>query len=457
MVQNRDPLAEDTIAAISTPQGRGAIALVRISGGRALEILRTLAPELNGRLPRPREQRLLRIVHPESGELLDNALVSLFPGPNSFTGEDTVELATHGGVLTPQLVLAGALAAGARPALPGEFTRRALLNGKLDLTQAEATLDLIDAASPAFHRAAIHQLDRSLTRRVEELREALLNAEALVAYGIDFPDEDEPPVPQARIVDAVREVRARGERMLRTAPEGALLRDGAMVVLAGRPNAGKSSLFNALIGRERSIVTEIPGTTRDAVEAEVVLDDYPFRLVDTAGLRDTGDRVEAMGVEVARRYLAGAEIILYCVASGESLAAEDRRFLEEVRSPSILIVGTKADQRAGPSEGEVEISVSSVTGEGLEALKERLVQLSFSNLRSEPPEAPVVTRERHARALRRAVEELDAFLAAVEQQVPAELASTHLAAAGHSLHEIIGTIHPDDVLGAVFSQFCVGK
>ncbi|HWK88656.1 MAG TPA: tRNA uridine-5-carboxymethylaminomethyl(34) synthesis GTPase MnmE, partial [Longimicrobium sp.] len=234
------PLPNDTIAAIATPPGRSAVALLRVSGPGAPAVLRRIAPGMDG--IEPRVQRLMAVRHPESGELLDRALVTYFAAPASYTGEDTLEISTHGGLLTPQLVLDALLAAGARAAQPGEFTRRAYLNGKLDLLQAEAVADLIDGRSPALHRAAVHQMERGLSLRIGELRDAIIGTEALIAYSIDFPEEDEPPVPPARILASARDVLDRIQALLATAPEGEMLREGALTVLAGRPNSGKSSL-----------------------------------------------------------------------------------------------------------------------------------------------------------------------------------------------------------------------
>jgi tRNA modification GTPase len=456
------PLFDDTIAAIATPQGRGAVALLRVTGPASGPVLLRVCPALRGRLPSPRVQRLLAIRHPESGEPLDRALATWFPGPASYTGEDALELSTHGGVLTPQLVLDALLAAGARPAEPGEFTRRAVLNGKLDLLQAEAVLDLIDGRSQALHRAAIHQMERGLSRRVEALRTGILQVEALVTYGIDFPEEDEPPVPPERVRAAAREVVERIEALLATAPQGEMLREGALVVLAGRPNSGKSSLFNALLGVERAIVTEIPGTTRDALDASVTLDGYPFRLVDTAGLRETADRVEAIGIEVARRYLRGAQVVLFCAESGRELEGDELGFLAELGAERTLLVRTKADLASGdgataPSPLPFpELRLSAVEGTGLSGLREALLRLAFGGILGEPGEAPLVTRERHARALRRARDEVGLFLEAADA-VPMEFAATHLRAAAGALEDLIGAVTPDDVLGQVFGQFCVGK
>jgi tRNA modification GTPase len=465
------PLGTDTIAAIATPPGRGAVALLRVSGPGAPGILRRLAGSADGD-PEPRRQRLIALRHPETGELLDRALVTWFPAPGSYTGEDTVEIATHGGVLTPQLVLDALLAAGARAAEPGEFTRRAYLNGKLDLLQAEAVLDLIDGRSRALHRAAVHQMERGLSRRVAELRDAVIGTEALIAYSIDFPEEDEPPVPPERVRASAVDVLRRLDALLATAPEGELLRDGALTVLAGRPNSGKSSLFNALLGVERAIVTDVPGTTRDALEASVTLDGYPFRLVDTAGLRDTADRVEEIGIEVARRYLAAADIVLFCVEAGREMEEDERRFIGEIESARVVVVRTKADligergqgtgdSGKGDQDGDGDpvrtIHVAATEGAGLPELRDALLAMAFGGILGEPGEEPLVTRTRHARALRAARDELAAFLEAMEIDVPMELAATHLRAAAGALEDLIGAVSIEDVLDRVFGQFCVGK
>jgi tRNA modification GTPase len=459
-----DPLLSDTIAAIATPAGRGAVALLRVSGPGALAVVRRLAPGL-GEEPAPRVQRLVALQHPDTEELLDRGLVSFFPAPGSYTGEHTVEIATHGGVLTPQFVLSALLAAGARAAEPGEFTRRAYLNGKLDLLQAEAVLDLIDGRSRALHRAAVHQMERGLSRRVEELRLALIGTEALLVYSIDFPEEDEPPVPPERIREAAEGALARIDALLATAPEGELLREGALTVLAGRPNSGKSSLFNSLLGTERAIVTEIPGTTRDALEAVVSVDGYPFRLVDTAGLRETEDRVEGIGIEVARRYLSAADLVLFCAEAGRDLDGDERAFLAGVDLERTVLVRTKADQvgldgyvvDVEDMPGIATLTASAHTGAGLPELRSLLLRLAFGGILGEPGQAPLVTRERHARALRTARAEVEGFLGAVDGGVPMEFAATHLRAAVGALEDLIGAVSIDDVLDRVFGDFCVGK
>src|SRR3989442_1464455 len=249
--------------------------------------------------------------HPDSREPVDDCLVACFPAPHSYTGDDLVEISTHGGLIVPAAALAAFVAAAARPAEPGEFTRRAVLNGKMDLLQAEATADLIDAGSPAQRRRALQQLDRGLSDRLAALRNEILELEALIAYDIDFPEEDEGPVRPERVRGAWSAVRGRVGDLLTTAPEGERLREGALLVIAGRPNAGKSSLFNALLGTERAIVTEIPGTTRDAVEAHAVLEGFPFRLVDTAGLRGRDDPGGRLGIPVGRHDLAAPGLGLF--------------------------------------------------------------------------------------------------------------------------------------------------
>src|SRR5207249_3801238 len=395
----------DPIVALATPPGRSALAVIRLSGRGAFTVAaRALHPF---HPDPPRTVRRVHVVHPATGVPLDDALAACFPGPRSYTGEDLVELSTHGGLLVPATAVAALVAAGARPARPGEFTRRAVVNGKLDLLQAEATADLIDAGAPAQARRALQHLDRGLSTRLDGLRTELLELEALIAYEIDFPDEDEGPVAPERVVRAWRAARDRIARLLDTAPEGERLREGALLVIAGRPNAGKSSLFNALLGTERAIVTEVPGTTRDAVEAHAVLEGFPFRLVDTAGLRDSDDRIERLVVEVM----------------------------------------TKIDLMERPTARRPDrLHVSVVTGAGLADLRRKLAEVAFGRLLALGDVEPVVTRARHRGALERALAEVDAFHAARGSGVDAAAAATHLRAAVGALDDLIGVVTPDDVL-----------
>jgi len=446
-------MLSDTIAALSTPPGRSAIALIRVSGRAAFDVAaRVLSPFDPGAPGRVRRSRARR---PGTPEPLDDVLYAVFRAPASFTGDDLVEISTHGGLLVPAEVLGALFAAGARAAAPGEFTRRALANGKLDLLQAEAIGDLIDATAPAQRRAALDQLDRGLSARIGNLRSQVLEVEALVSYDIDFPEEDEGPVPPARVDRAVDDLRAALSAMVATAAEGGRLREGALCVIAGAPNAGKSSLFNALLGQERAIVTELPGTTRDAIEAGATCGGFPFRLVDTAGLRASDDRVERLGIEVSRRYLAAADVVLFCAEAGRSLSAEERAFLAEVAAP-VLLVRTKADVApAGGADGD--LAVSALTGAGLVALRDRLAALAFAQLSATADPGPVLTRERHRAALARALEEVKEFAAARGAGLEAVVAATHLRAAATALEDLIGLVTPDDVLERVFASFCVGK
>ena len=449
-------MLSDPIVALATPPGRSAVAVIRLSGRGAFDVagrcLRPFHPD------RPRAALRARLVHPGTDEHVDDVVAAPFPAPRSYTGEDVVEISTHGGLLVPGEAVAALVAAGARPAQPGEFTRRALLHGKLDLLQAEATADLIDAGAPAQRRRALRQLDRGLSSRLEALRGELLELEALIAYDIDFPEEDEGPVSPARVTAAWRAVRERIKALLATAPEGERLREGALLVIAGPPNAGKSSLFNALLGQERAIVTEVPGTTRDAIEASTVIAGFPFRLVDTAGLRDSDDRVEQIGIEVARRYVDAADLILFCedhaAGSGEQYARRRDAFLANLSAP-VVRVTTKQDLATRPPPDGLPVSV--VTGIGLDALRARLAETAFGRLLALGDVEPVVTRARHRTALERALGEVEAFSAARERGVDAAATATHLRAAVGALDDLIGVVTPDDVLDRLFASFCVGK
>jgi tRNA modification GTPase len=454
----------DTIAAVATARGRGALAVVRLSGPEAHGILQALTPA-GGELPRARRGSVMALRDPVSGDPLDRAVVVRYDAPSSFTGEDMVEISCHGGWLVPELIMEACLACGARAAEPGEFTRRAYLRGKLDLVQAEAVNDLVESRTRAFHKAALQQLDRGLSGRVGELRTGLVHLEALLTHHIDFPEEDDAPVPVESIRVEAATVLESMRRILATAPEGELLREGAVTVLAGIPNAGKSSLFNALIGRERAIVTEEPGTTRDALEAVVDLGGYPFRLVDTAGLRHTDDRVERLGVEVARGYLKGADLILLCVEAGRAPGEAEGAFLEDVKGVPLVWVTTKIDA-GGPAgsggslssrgwAGEVAVSVE--TGEGLESLRTLLPELVFRGLVHADGSVPVLTRRRQVRALREAAEAVESFVRALSDEVPAELAATYLRTAESALEDLLGVVTVEEVLDVVFGEFCIGK
>lgn len=461
----------DTIVALATPPGAGAVALVRLSGPGAAEVAEGLLSGGNARRRRNgvrgggavalpgRAARLRTLVDPASGQLLDRALVAVFAGPASYTGEDMVEISTHGGYEIPASVVEACVALGARRARRGEFTQRAYLNGKLDLAQAEAVAGVVAAKSEAGRVVALHQLERGLSGRVAALRERLVGLSAMLVHHIDFPEESDPPAPLAEIADATEAVARDVGRLLATAPAGELLREGAVTVLAGRPNSGKSSLFNALLGTERAIVSPEAGTTRDAVEAVASIEGLPFRLVDTAGLRRAEGRVEELGIEVARRRLASADVVLHCV---EATAADERApgeaaFLASLDAPA-LAVRTKWDLApASARPGQGEIAVSSLRGDGLGELKQALARLVFGGVVANRAEVPVVTTRRQAAHLARAQEELEAFAAGLRDGLPPEVGSAHVKSAETALEEVLGVVCPEEVLDRVFSDFCVGK
>lgn len=455
----------DTIVATATAPGVSALAVVRLSGPESLPILLRLAPGLDATLP-PRQATVAVLRDPNSGAVVDQCVVTAYEAPASFTGEAAVEISCHGGVLVPGMIQEACIALGARLAEPGEFTRRAYLHGKIDLVQAEAILDLTEGVSPALHRAAVHQLERGLSGRIAELREGLVEIEALLMHHLDFPEEDDPPVPIESVVERARAVGEGLEVLLRTGPEGELLRAGALTVLAGRPNSGKSSLFNALIGSERAIVTEIPGTTRDALEAVVSMSGFPFRLVDTAGLREADEPVERMGIEVAHRYVDSADLILLCVAQDTPWGEMEQAFVEVERRCPVVVVRTKADLRdldgdssatpADRAEGDV-VSLSVVTGEGLDSLRELVPSLVFRGLVEQGTDQPVLTRARQNAAARSARDEIRLFVDALERGIDADVASTHLRSAETALEELLGVIVREEVMDRLFERFCIGK
>lgn len=446
----------DVIAALATTSGRSAIAVVRLSGQGALTVAGRVVRRMGGeagaevsldRIP-ARVATRVQLVSP-SGEPIDDGLITVFRAPQSYTGQDVVEFSCHGGLLAPAQLLAALHAAGARAAAPGEFTRRAVLAGKLDLLQAEAVGDLIDATAPAQGRAALRQLDGALSRRLLALRDELLELLALLSYDIDFPEEDDGPVPRARIAALLEQARHTLGRLLATAPAGERLHHGALVVLAGRPNAGKSSLFNALLGSSRALVTEIPGTTRDAIEASSEILGWPVRLADTAGLRDADERLEQLGIEVSRRYLAAADLVLLCVEAGQEVTSDEAALMGE---RPVLLVRSKGD--LAPGEGLV---VSVITGEGLERLRATIAERLFGSGQGYADLEPMLSRERHRVALARAG---DALGAASQEWGPSAdpvLAAHQVRGAIAALDELIGLVHPDEVLGRIFSRFCVGK
>lgn len=446
-------LTEDTIAAIATARGRGAIGIVRVSGPTAHEIGKRIVD----RWPEKPGYVVVTGVRNDPGdELVDRCIVVRFDAPHSYTGEDAFELQCHGGVTSPAAVLRCTLRAGAREAWPGEFTQRAFMAGKVDLVQAEAIAELIDAQTDASRRLALQNSEGRLSNIVQRLQQQLIHVEALLAYGVDFPEEDDGPQPRSAVGEAATEVLALLRRLLSTTTLAEVAQRGATVVIAGAPNVGKSSLFNALIGDERAIVTEHPGTTRDAIEA--VLDDaeLPLRIVDTAGLRETQDSIEQRGIEMSRRHLVRAQLVLVCGETLEEIALTEEQLPVQNADVRVLRVLTKADLHPAPKSGNV-LSVSARDHLGLDQL--------VATVRNEVREivwvdagTPVVTQERHRNALRGAEQQMLQFLRVWEERMlPDVVAAVHVHGALHSLREIVGTIDTEAILGAVFERFCVGK
>lgn len=439
----------DPIAALATVPGRSALAVIRVSGQGTFD---TVARVIEGFVVEPARTARLAVFQAADGQPVDRGLYLTYPRPHSYTGQDLVELTCHGGLLVPAQVLASLHAAGARPAAPGEFTRRAVLTGKMDLVQAEAVGDLIAATAPAQGRSALHRIEGGLSSRLNALRDGLIELQAMLAYAVDFPEEDDGAIPPERL----RTLRARLEKdvaaLLATAPMGKRLHEGALVVLAGRPNAGKSSLFNALLGLERALVTEVPGTTRDTIEAGVEMNGWPVRLADTAGLWEAPTRLDQLGVEVSRRYLEAADLVLLCVEAGRPLGADEQQIVSE--RPTV-VARTKLDLLPYAGEG---VGVSAVSGAGLDSLRNAMVGRLFPPAgRSYASLEPMLTHERHRTALGRALEALRQTTAQLGDDGEAVLAAHHVRTAILAVDELIGVVDVEDVLDRVFRTFCVGK
>jgi tRNA modification GTPase len=436
--------AADTIAAVATPAGRGGIGIVRVSGPKVPEIARALT----GREPEPGKV-LYCPFRDARGELLDNGIALYFKAPRSYTGEDVLELQGHGGPVVLRAVLGAALDAGARLAEPGEYTRRAFLNGRLDLAQAEAVADLIDAASREAARSALRSLSGEFSQAVAELVAGLTELRALTEAMLDFPEEEVDSLHRADAGRRLGQVRAALGTVLAKSRQGSLLRSGIHVVLAGRPNVGKSSLLNRLSGEERAIVTPVPGTTRDALREPIQIEGVPIVVVDTAGLRASQDEVERLGIERARREMAGADLVLVVLDASHpeppetELPADVTRI--RVMNKIDLLPGVPAGRR-----GE-EVLVSAKTGAGLEALRAAILEAAGWQAQGE---SVYLARERHLRALERARAHLEAAAGRLAQW---ELFAEELRLAQDALGEISGRVTPEDLLGEIFSRFCIGK
>ncbi len=444
-----------TIAAIATPAGRGGIGIVRVSGPET----RAIAQALLETLPLPRTALFARF-RGVQGEPIDQGIALFFPGPASFTGEDVLELQGHGGPVVLDSLLARIIQLGARLARPGEFSERAFLNGKIDLAQAEAIADLIDASSTAAARAALRSLEGDFSRRVSAITEALVAMRTHVEGAIDFPEEEIDFLADARIAKSIRDLTASIEALQRDARQGTLLRDGLAVVIAGPPNAGKSSLLNALARSDVAIVSPQPGTTRDVLRERISIDGMPLHIIDTAGLRAASDEIEAEGVRRARDQLSRADLALFVYdasATDPHLTRVAREHLPvgltclRVRN-KIDLTGEFAGTRL--TEHGPEVSLSAKTGEGIELLRE---QLRAAAGLQPAGEGNFSARRRHIEALTRAHQHLEQGMLQLGASKAGELLAEELRLAQHALGEITGEFTADDLLGRIFADFCIGK
>ena len=458
--------SEDTIFALSTAPGRAAIAVLRASGPNAGPALSALA---GGVLPPPRHARLTALQDPASGEAIDEALVLWFPAPNSFTGEDMAEFHLHGGRAVVEAGVAALLRQpGLRPAEAGEFTRRAFHNGRLDLTEVEGLADLIDAETPAQRRQALRQLGGGLAELVDGWRERLLRALAHAEAAIDFPDEDLPQALPQRVLEDVSALSAEIDARLADRHAGERLRQGLSIAIVGPPNAGKSSLLNALARRDAAIVSETAGTTRDVVEVHLDLAGYPVMLADTAGLRavaesDAASEIEREGMRRARARAADADLVI-AVFDLADWPVLDQASLDLARAADGLVVLNKLDRHAAPTRDEAQatlpagryLALSARSGAGVDALLDRLEEWAQTNFPT-GGEAPVITRARHRQALEDCAEGLRRALAAAGDASRPELMAEDLRLAMRALGRVTGSVDVEDLLDVIFRDFCIGK
>ena len=445
----------DTIAAIATPPGRGGVGIVRVSGPGS----RAIAAGMLGRVPQPRRAELLAFRNP-AGEILDQGIALFFVAPHSFTGEDVLELQGHGGPVVLDRILQTTLELGARPARPGEFTERAFLNDRIDLAQAEAIADLIEAGSEQAARSAMQSLQGVFSDWVHATVEALTELRMYVEAAIDFPEEEIDFLADERIGEQIRHLLGEFDRVQASARQGHLLREGMRIVLAGQPNTGKSSLLNALAGRESAIVTDIPGTTRDVLREEIHIDGLPLHVLDTAGLRESRDPVEREGIRRTREALAEADCILLLLDDHTGLTEADREILASLpEGPVRLQVRNKIDL-TGAEPGWIEtqdgpvLRLSARTGAGLSLLRDALkVQVGYQG----QSEGVFMARRRHLDALARARGHIEAGWQRLREERAGELLAEELRLAQQTLGEITGEVTADDLLGRIFSSFCIGK
>ncbi len=443
----------DTIAAQATPQGIGALAIVRLSGSQALTIAANLIRDSKKLLDLPpRTLHLVDIVQAD-GSLLDQAVFAMYPQPHSYTGENVVELFLHGSPYISSKLLEHCYKLGARPAHPGEFTLRAFLNNRMDLAQAEAVADLIAASGESAHRAAILQREGNLSRRIHNLRDKLLESLSLIELNLDFSDQEVPLIEEAKLLTILVEISADLEKLKESFARGRLAREGAVIVIAGAPNVGKSTLFNALLGEDRVIVDEQPGTTRDTVEAHLVWEGLCLRLIDTAGQAEYTLRSDQLAVERAQKAVRSADLLLWLI----DLTTEHSIYPDPELRDKVLIIGNKADLISRNAAQEpVDCPISALRGEGIANLKTTIIRRVFQDKPDSFSEG-VLTRERHYDAVCQALEMLNNGQQALNDKLGHELIALDIRQAADYLGEIIGEVTSEEIINRIFSDFCIGK
>ena len=456
----------DTICAIATPIGEGGVAIIRISGEKSLEIADKIFVGKNKKDLKDMRTYTMRygnIVDIDTEEIIDDVILSYMKAPRSYTGENVIEVNCHGGVVATNRVLNQIVKAGVRLAEPGEFTKRAFLNGRIDLSQAEATMDIIKAKTELSMKSAIMQSRGALSKEISELRKYLLNVLALIEYAVDFTEDDEDIIDDnlvAQIKEGINKTLSRINSLLKNADEGKIIRDGLNLVIVGKPNVGKSSLLNSLLREKRAIVTDIPGTTRDIIEEYINLDGIPIRITDTAGIRDTEDTVEKIGVERSKEKIEEADLVILMLDTSRELDDEDKVIIDSVRDKKYLALLNKVDLECKLSQEFIEsldrkIEISAKTGFGIENLKEEIKNLFFNG--EIDSESLIISNTRHKQALYRSLENCTLALEKLNLNEYLDLISIYVTAAMKALGEITGDELEEDLLNKIFSEFCVGK